>query len=311
MKMSLIVFAVVLFFTSPLNANENLHKEKVMKLNKLTTEEKAVIIDKGTQRPFIGKYTNFKEDGTYICKHCDAPLYKSDAKFDSGCGWPSFDDEIDGAVKRVPDADGRRVEIVCANCGGHLGHVFEGEGFTSKNTRHCVNSISMKFVPKKQDSIKKAYFAGGCFWGVEYHFDKLDGVISAKSGYMGGDFKNPSYMDVVSGKTGHLEVVEITYDSTKVDYETLAKLFFEIHDPTQTDGQGPDIGSQYLSAIFVSDATQRETSNKLINILQDKGYKIATKVLDKKDFYEAEEYHQNYYDKTKKQPYCHAYKRMF
>lgn len=159
--------------------------------------------------------------------------------------------------------------------------------------------------------ISKAYFAGGCFWGVEYYFQKQNGVKSVVSGYMGGFVDNPTYEIVSSGFSGHLETVELVYDESVVDFETLAKLFFEIHDFTQTNGQGPDIGSQYLSAIFYCNEEQKSISQNLIATLQKKGYKVATTLYPEVTFYKAENYHQNYYNKTGKLPYCHAYKKVF
>ena len=280
--------------------------------NKLSAEEEKVIILKGTERPFSGRYCDFSEKGTYHCKRCDAPLYSSNDKFPSSCGWPSFDDEIKGAVRKEIDADGKRVEILCANCDAHLGHVFEGEGLTQKNVRHCVNSVSMTFVPEKESPhIAKAYFAGGCFWGVEYLFEHREGVVSAVSGYMGGSMENPSYQDVCYGSTGHLEAVEVAYDALAVSYEELARFFFEIHDPTQADGQGPDIGEQYLSAIFYSNDDEKKIARRLIDTLKAKGYNVATKILPASTFWEAEGYHQDYYDKRKQRPYCHGYQKKF
>ncbi|TLU55832.1 MAG: bifunctional methionine sulfoxide reductase B/A protein, partial [Chlorobium sp.] len=249
-----------------------------MSFNKLTPEEERVILSKGTERPFSGKYYLNKETGSYLCRRCDAPLFRSADKFESGTGWPSFDDAIAGAVKEIPDADGRRTEIVCANCGAHLGHVFFNEGITTKNVRHCVNSISLNFQPEAKAATvtQKAIFAGGCFWGVEYHFNKLKGVFSAKSGYTGGLVDHPAYKQVCTGKTGHAEAVEIEFDPALVSYETLAKLFFEIHDPTQTNRQGPDIGTQYRSAVFYSDEEQKKVAEKLVGELKAKGYNVVT-----------------------------------
>ena len=145
--------------------------------------------------------------------------------------------------------------------------------------------------------IKYAYFAGGCFWGVEYYFNKEDGVVDALSGFMGGHLENPTYQDICYKDTGHLEVVEVKYNPEVISYENLAKLFFEIHNPTQTNGQGPDIGSQYLSAVFTSNDEEKETIENLIVLLEKKGFKVATKILDKQKFYVAEDYHQ-YYETT-------------
>ncbi len=277
-----------------------------MEFNKLTSEEKDIIENKGTEAPFSGKYNDFFEKGVYLCKRCNSLLYLSDDKFHSNCGWPSFDDEVPGAVKRQTDADGMRTEIICNNCGAHLGHVFEGENLTEKNTRHCVNSLSLKFV-----KAERAIYAGGCFWGVEYYMKKAKGVIKTTVGYTAGHKKNPTYEEVCSHKTGHYEAIEIIYDTKKTSYEKLTKLFFEIHDPTQKNGQGPDIGEQYKSVIFYLNKEQKKIAQNLIKQLIDKGLDIATELKKATTFWPAEDYHQNYYDKTGKKPYCHGYTKRF
>lgn len=295
------------------------------KFNKLTDAEKYVIEQKGTERPFTGKYDKHAEAGEYSCKKCGQKLFESGDKFDSGCGWPSFDEAIPGAVTEKLDKDGRRTEIVCSNCEGHLGHVFRGERITDKNTRHCVNSISLNFTPKSEmmsfEEVKlepanitkteKAYFAGGCFWGVEHHFAKLEGVLATSVGYTGGKLKNPGYRDVTGGMSGHAEALEVEFDPGIVSFESLAKQFFEIHDPTQINRQGPDIGHQYRSAVFYANEEQKMISRKLIKILEGKGYEVVTEVVPATEFYDAEDYHQDYYAKTGRQPYCHIYQKRF
>ncbi len=299
---------------------ENNTEHKNMTYNKLTPEEERVILHKGTERPFTGKYNDFFEEGTYNCKQCGTALYKSDAKFDGHCGWPSFDDEIEGAVKRIPDADGRRTEIVCTNCGAHLGHVFIGEGFTDKDTRHCVNSVSLSFtpltLPKFQTSEKlpekdTAIFASGCFWGTEYWLQKQKGVISTDVGYIGGHTENPTYEQVCSHKTGHAEAVRVVFNPQVVTYEELVKLFFETHDPTQINRQGPDIGNQYRSEIFYTSEKQKKIAEKVINILKNKGVKVATNLSKANKFWKAEDYHQDYYEHKGSKPYCHFYTKKF
>jgi len=280
---------------------------------KLTAEEERVIVRKGTEKPFSGKYEKHRADGIYTCRRCGAALYRSEDKFDAECGWPSFDAEVPGAVRRQADADGTRTEILCATCGGHLGHVFTGERLTSRNTRHCVNSISLDFVPEADAdaSFSRAVFAGGCFWGVEYYLQQSFGVIRAVNGYTGGAKEFPTYQQVCKGGTGHIEAVEVLFDPRQTSYETLAKLFFEIHDPTQVDRQGPDIGEQYRSVVFYRDDAQKATAAKLIAQLKAKGLQVATRLEPAAKFWPAESYHQDYYFHKGTTPYCHGPSKRF
>jgi len=291
----------------------NSFSQEKLPFNDLSKQESYVINNKGTEAPFTGKYTDHSEKGTYLCKKCGAALYYSSSKFKSDCGWPSFDDEIKGAVSRFPDPDGSRTEIECTNCGAHLGHVFKGEHLTDKNIRHCVNSVSLDFVPAQLEPGRygTAIFAGGCFWGVEYFMQKSPGVVSVTSGFTGGHVKNPSYKEVCTGRTGHAEAVRIIYDPDKTSYETLLKLFLEIHDPTQIGGQGPDLGDQYRSEIFYLNEDQKKVAEKNIGLLKAKGLKVVTAITQASEFYDAENYHQDYYFKNGKIPYCHAYTKRF
>jgi len=277
----------------------------------LTPEERRVIVDKGTEAPLSGEYDSFSKAGAYTCKRCGAMLYRSEDKFDSGCGWPAFDDAIPGAVERVPDADGVRTEIECANCGAHLGHVFTGEELTPKDTRYCVNSISMLFVPADEVRYGRAIFAGGCFWGVEHYFRHEPGVIETTVGYTGGTTDSPTYERIHGEETGHAEAVEVIFDPVRVSFEQLAKLFFEIHDPTQLNRQGPDVGTTYRSAVFCVDDEQTETTRKLIDDLKGRGMDVVTQVVPAGEFWPAEDYHQDYFERNGLSPTCHVRTKLW
>lgn len=282
------------------------------RFHRLSEPEAHVLLKKGTEKPFSGEYENLQAPGIYVCRQCDLPLFSSQDKFASHCGWPSFDDQIENHVETKPDADGQRVEITCKRCKAHLGHIFVNEGFTTKNVRHCVNSISLRFVPLQTETgLLRALFAGGCFWGLQYYFDQAKGVVKTAVGYIGGHVVNPTYEEVCSKHTGHFEAIEVIFDPHKTDYETLAKLFFEIHDPSQENGQGPDIGPQYRSAIFYLTNSQKMCALRLIQQLAEKGIEVATLLEPASTFYPAEDYHQKYYLKTFKTPYCHFRRERF
>ena len=157
----------------------------------------------------------------------------------------------------------------------------------------------------------KAYFASGCFWGTEYHFSKAKGVLETTVGFMGGRIENPTYREVCTGTTKHIETIEVVFDASQTSYEDLLKLYFETHDFEQENGQGPDIGEQYISVIFYVDETQKEMAAKYIKILQEMRYSPATQLRAASEFYPAEEYHQDYYQKSNGSPYCHAYRNVF
>ena len=210
------------------------------------------------------------------------------------------------------DCDGQRTEILCSRCNAHLGHVFIGEFFTHNNLRHCVNSASIDFVPDSNVlDTEEAIVAGGCFWGVELFLRLLPGVLKVEVGYTGGITRNPTYEQVCRGDSGHYEVARVVYDRAKTDYHAVLKRFFEIHDPTQRTGQGPDIGQQYKSAVFCYSDDQLLEAQGLIQMLRNRGYDVATHLLEVQPFWSAEGYHQNYYSKNNKLPYCHRPESRF
>ena len=303
--------------------------KKVVKSDKewkglLTPEQYRIMRKRGTEVAFSGKYNDHYEKGIYVCAGCGTPLFSSEAKYDHGTGWPSFTAPVkEDHVDYFDDFSHfmHRVETRCAVCGAHLGHVFD-DGPESSGKHYCINSVSLDFRPAgthqnveseprerankgavKPPKTETAIFAAGCFWGVEHKFRQVPGVITTAVGYTGGDVKNPTYKQVCSDKTGHAEAVKIIFDPSQVSYEKLLEIFFNLHDPTQVNRQGWDVGSQYRSAIFFTSAKQKETAEKMLKKLESSGrFKkpIATQVVPAPEFYKAEEYHQQYYEKKRK-----------
>ena len=286
----------------------------------LGPEQYRVMRQCGTEPPFSGKYNEHFAQGTYVCAACRTPLFRGDTKYESGSGWPSFTAPSgDAALEYREDLSFgmRRTEVRCASCGAHLGHVFN-DGPAPAFDHYCINSAALDFVPEaaapgpaagsrgEREALPKrstAVFAAGCFWGVEYKFRKVKGVTDVESGYTGGTTRNPTYAQVCTDRTGHAEAVRVTFDPAVVSYEDLVRFFFTIHDPTQVDSQGLDVGSQYRSAIFYHDEGQRETARKVMAEIEASGrYEtpLATRLVPETAFTRAEEYHQRYYEKNDK-----------
>lgn len=297
----------------------------------LSPEQYRIARGKGTERAFCGTLLDNKKEGVYSCICCSLPLFSSDAKFNSGTGWPSFFQPIarENVAEEEDDSYGMiRTEILCARCDAHLGHVFE-DGPPPTGFRHCLNSESLKFTeasalaslvdpaaksassPGKtsgtaSQTTAKAVFAGGCFWCVEAVFEELEGVIDAISGYAGGNAETANYEAVCRGNTGHAEAVEIIYDPKKISYEQLLKVHFATHDPTQLNRQGADVGTQYRSAIFAATEEEKQIAKAFLEDLRDANAfakPVVTTIEPLTTFYPAESYHQNYVCQNPNQGY--------
>jgi peptide methionine sulfoxide reductase msrA/msrB len=293
---------------------------------KLTPEEFSVVCENGTEPAFKNAYWSNHEAGIYVDIISGEPLFASVDKFDSGTGWPSFTKPIESSTVREKSDFSYgmdRVEVRSALSDAHLGHVFN-DGPEPGGLRYCINSASLNFIPvakmedegygrlmylfKKDKPAPKAetiYLAAGCFWGTEAYFQRLPGVISTRVGYSGGTKDNPTYEDVCTGKTGHAETMEVTFDPSRIPLQKILRHFWRMHDPTSLNRQGNDVGTQYRSAIFFTTPEQEKAVRASIAELSKGGRKIVTEVKAFTKFWKAEEYHQDYLVKNPG-GYCHV-----